>query len=301
MKLPPANGVRAIDHPPGRPYRTLRRLASTPAALENSTRTRTPGLHAIAPPAASPVHPFVQEMRAFSAANASKLRAENLRILREKGSADPEVELAALEKDWRKNQKLLMRRSARGLMGLLLEGRIKTAYEVSDKRVDPKYLTYREEVERNIGYFEHRPCYGYVAFDESMKDAPTEFGDIVLTLKPERYKNRVTCCEFDSFDQLTREAFVEKVFSWEDGRRNEAVTLADLAGVELPADARFDLIAEEVRRRAPGVKVTRKHASVERAPIAPAAVSEGAFARAVDAQAASIGSSALAILIARSK
>lgn len=305
MKFPPAEGVRTIDHRPGLPRGTLRRLLPAPASAPD--QTRLPGLEAVAKSSTSAVHPFVEDMRAFSATNTSKLRAENLRLLREKGAADPEAELAALEKDWRKNQKLLMRRSARGLMGLLLDGRIKTAYEVSDKRVDPKYLTYREEVERNIGYFEHRPCYGYVSFDETMKDAPTEFGNIVLTLKPERYKDRVTCCEFDSFDQLTREAFVEKVFLWEDvvhlalfqklsglleeipfaydeaqlfgpeGRPNEAVTLADLAGVELPADARFDVIAEEVEKRAPGVKVTRKVTPLEA--IAPAPVLQGEWTR----------------------
>ena len=231
-------------------------------------------------------HPFVQAMRALSRANAESIKAKCLALLTERGEADPQAVLTEMVDAKRGRQQLLMRRSARGLLGLLLDGRIKTAYEMPHKR-DGNYLGYREETERAIGTFDHRPCYGYVAFDDQTKAAPTEFGDMVLHLRPERYSERVTCCEFDSFDQATQENFEANVFLWEDvahllvfqqltgvfedmpfaydevqlfapkGRPLEAVTLADVSRVEIPEGAANDLLAEEVRKRAPWIEVQR--------------------------------------------
>lgn len=234
------------------------------------------------------LHPFVAGMEEESRSNALRYREQNLRLLAERGVADPEAELLRLETVLRSRQQLLMRRSVRGLSGLLLDGKIKTVYEVPDKRVGPeKYLEYRRETEERLGYFEHRPCYGYVSFDPQMTAAPTEFGDIILTLRGKSCRERVVFCEFDSFDHESRESYRSKAFLWDDvvhlalnqmldgtlenmpyaydeaqifaprGRPLDNVTLADVESVAIPSSSRFDAIAAEVRRTAPWVSVTR--------------------------------------------
>lgn len=225
----------------------------------------------------SGVHPFVADIREHSARNAAALREQNLELLRQKGEADPEAKLQALEQQAADRLQVLVRRSAKGFGGILRDLRMKTVWEEPGKR-DSKYLEYREEVERGLGMFGYRPCYGYASVDASTQGACTEYGDIVLGLKG--VADRTSFCLFDSFDQGTRDNYEQNCFTFEDvpellvnqqlsGLFQEmpfaydeaqifgGVVAADIARVEIPDDPAYDALAQRTREVMPWTEVAR--------------------------------------------
>src|SRR5262249_6697681 len=125
-------------------------------------------------------HPFVESIRGHSAENARRLRAENLALLAHE--RDPEGALRQLEADFKKQQHVLIRRVSKGFEGMLRDGRMKSVYEEPGKRA-PSYLKYREDTERNLGFYEHRPAYGYLSTTDDTRPTCDEYGAVILSLK----------------------------------------------------------------------------------------------------------------------
>lgn len=235
------------------------------------------------PAGTSSKHAFVQEISAHSKANAARLRDENLTLL--KDEPDPAAALEQLEQEVARDLEVLVRRSAKGFAGVLRDLRMKTVWEEPGKR-DPKYLGYREEVEREIGVFEHQPHYGYAAADDLMKGAGTEFGDVVVKLRG--VEDRVTFCMFDSFDQGTRDnyqqncftledlpqliinqrlskLFEEMPFAYDEAQIFGGVQAADISRVDLPEGPEFDALAKKTVELLPWVEVQRYAKADDRA------------------------------------